>query len=137
MLTAHETLSLNVPASDVWAVIGKFGALADWHPAVVTCNTSEEGGSQLRTVTISGGGTLIERLDAQDEAGMSTTYSIVDGPLPVANYQAILKVVPDGDGCTIDWSGRFDASGVDDDKAIAIVRGVYTSGLGALKERFG
>jgi hypothetical protein len=66
------------------------------------------------------------------------TYSIVDGPLPVANYRSTLKLERNGDeACKAVWSGEFNASGADDEAAEAVIRGIYTSGLDALKKRFG
>lgn len=138
MLSVQETMKLNAAAGDVWEVIGEFGGLADWHPAAVACTTSEDGNDVLRTISIPGGGSLVEKLEALHSRQFSMTYSIVEGPLPVANYVSTLKIVPGGESdCTVDWSGKFNASGADDEAAIGVIRGIYTTGLKALKKRFG
>ena len=46
----------------LWDVIGKFNALADWHPAIEKSEL-EEGGTQRR-LSLVGGGELVERLEA-------------------------------------------------------------------------
>ena len=131
-------MQLAAPAQDVWNVIGKFGGLADWHPAAVACVLSEQGPDTIRTISIPGGGSLVEKLEAHDDAAMSQTYSIVDGPLPVAGYVSTIRVLSDSENsCRVHWAGRFDASGAPDEVAQKVVRGIYTAGLSALAERFG
>lgn len=137
MLEVEETIQLRAPAQDVWSVIGNFGGLADWHPAAVACVLSERGADTIRTISIPGGGTLVERLQAHDDDAMSQTYSIVDGPLPVGNYVSTIRVLPETDtSCRVHWAGRFEASGAPDEVAQKVVRGIYTAGLSALGERF-
>lgn len=138
MLNVEESATLNASAEKVWEVMGKFGGLADWHPAAVACTTSEEAGDVIRTISIPGGGSLIEKLEALHTKQFSMTYSIIDGPLPVANYRSTLKLVPQGEeACKAVWSGEFNASGADDEAAQTVIRGIYTAGLDALKKRFG
>ncbi len=137
MLEVEEAMPLGAPAQDVWSVIGNFGGLADWHPAAIACVLSEQGADTIRTISIPGGGVLVERLEAHDDDAMSHTYSIVDGPLPVANYMSTIRVVPETDtSCRVEWKGSFEASGAPDDAAQKVVRGIYTAGLSALAERF-
>jgi hypothetical protein len=137
MLEVEEVMPLSAPAQDVWSVIGNFGGLADWHPAAIACVLSEEGTDTIRTISIPGGGSLVEKLEALDDDAMSQTYSIVDGPLPVTGYMSTIRVLPESDSsCRVLWAGRFDASGAPDEVAQKVVRGIYTAGLSALAERF-
>ena len=138
MLEVEENMQLGAPAQVVWNVIGNFGGLADWHPAAVACVLSEKGPDTIRTISIPGGGSLVEKLEAHDDEAMSQTYSIVDGPLPVANYLATIRVVPESEtSCRVKWVGHFEASGAPDEMAQNVVRGIYTAGLSALTDRFG
>jgi len=138
MLKVEEAITLNAPAEKVWETIGEFGGLADWHPAAVACTTSEQGSDVIRTISIPGGGSLVEKLEALHSKQFSMTYSIVDGPLPVTSYRSTLKLVPNGDHASkAMWSGEFAASGVDDEAAQKVIRGIYTTGLDALRKRFG
>ena len=46
----------------VWAMVGDFCAIKDWHPAVAECEEFEEGGDTFRTLTLGDGGKIKERL---------------------------------------------------------------------------
>lgn len=47
----------TAPPDEVWSLLGDFGALAEWHPAVVACGLSVgDDGTPIRTVcTVDGG----------------------------------------------------------------------------------
>ncbi len=126
---------LNVSADRVWSLIGGFNALPDWHPAVEKSELEEEG--QMRRLSLAGGGTIIEKLEKINENERTYSYSIVDSPLPLANYTAILKVTEDEDGCTVDWSSQFDPAGGTEGEAADVVRGIYQAGFDNLKKMFG
>ena len=92
MPNVSMSVDLGVPAKQVWDLIGGFNALPNWHPVVAKSEISEEGNTTLRTLHLAGGGTIVERLEKLDDAGQHYTYSIVSGPLPVANYTATLRL---------------------------------------------
>jgi len=138
MLNVHESAVLSASAAEVWQAIGEFGSLAEWHPAAVTSTLETRGADTVRVINISGGGVLVEKREAHDDAAMSQSYSIVDGPLPVSDYYSTIRVTAGDDGTsTVDWTGRFNADGADDATASKIIVGIYTSGLSALRKRFG
>lgn len=134
MAEVSSSTKLAVPAEKVWDMIGQFGAIGDWHPAVEKC--ALEDGGKTRRLTIPGGGEIVETLEQHDDEGRTYTYSIVSSPLPVVNYTSKIEVVPDGDGCKINWSSSFDAKGPESE-ASKIVEGIYTSGFAALKKAWG
>ena len=137
MPKVSHTTDLPVPAQAVWAVIGGFNALPDWHPAVENSETVDEGGSRLRTLSLVGGGTIVEKLDKSDDKERTYSYSILSGPLPVANYQSTIRVRESGMGCTVEWSSEFDAEGAPENDATAAIRGIYEAGLANLQKMFG
>ncbi|RMD60526.1 MAG: SRPBCC family protein, partial [Alphaproteobacteria bacterium] len=73
MTQVNVSQNLKVPADAVWRVIGNFNALAEWHPAVVKSETREEDGATVRTLTLAGGGQIVERLEARDDKDRSYT----------------------------------------------------------------
>ena len=75
MAKVASSTELPVPAQSVWTVIGGFNALPDWHPAVEKSELEEEGGTKLRTLSLAGGGTIVERLEAKDEKERTYSYS--------------------------------------------------------------
>ncbi len=128
---------LPVPAQAVWSVIGGFNGLPDWHPAIEKSETTTEGGVKVRTLSLAGGGAIEERLEKVDDTERSYTYSILSGPLPVADYTATIRVRESGAGCTVEWSSEFTPSGAPESDAAAAIRGVYEAGFENLKKMFG
>jgi len=120
--------------AEVWAVVGDFCAIKDWHPAVVECKQVEEGGDTYRLLTLEDGGKIKEKLT--DTGDTSYSYEIVEGPLPVKNYEATLEVGEDDeeDRVEIVWEAEFDADGVEDAEATKIITGIFNDGVGGIKK---
>lgn len=137
MAKVHETVSLRGSVDEVWAAIGGFNNLPQWHPAVAS-STLEEGG-RVRRLQLANGASLLERLHSFSERERSYSYSIEQGPLPVARYRSLLHVhePAGGAGCRVEWSGEFAADGVPETEAIGLITGIYRAGLDQLGERFG
>ena len=76
-----------------------------------------------------GGATFVEKLIAS-EPGLSYTYSIVEGPLPLERYTGTMSIER-GDMVEVTWSSRFKST---DPEMEALVAGVYEAGLAALKD---
>ena len=118
----------DVSAADMWKKIGDFQGLAAWHPMIEASSPLE--GGKVRSLTIAGGVTVTERLT--DEGDMSYSYTFVECPLPITNYNSTLKVSPKGAGCVVDWEGTFDPVGIPEEDAAGMVGGIYEAGLGAI-----
>lgn len=138
-----ETITINAPAAAVWARMGNFDALKDWHPAVAE-SSADKGNAEgsVRTVKLKGGGEIVETLQSHDAAGMKYTYRAKPGgALPVTNYSATIQVTADGDKSVVEWRGAFyrgfpnndPPPDQNDEAAVKAVTGVYQSGLANLK----
>ncbi len=130
---------LPVPARTVWDTIGGFNTLAKWHPAVARSDETKKGAATVRTLTLHGGGSIVERLESKDDKSRSYTYSILEGPLPVQKYQATIHVSgnTDGTGCTVEWSSEFEPAGAPASEAEKVIRGIYEAGFDSLRKMFG
>ena len=135
MAKVSMSTDLNVSADQVWKLIGGFNALPDWHPSVVTSELTQEG--QTRTLSLAGGGTIIEKLEKVDDDARTYTYSIVDSPLPVKNYTATITVTGEGDNSTIEWSSDFEAAGASAEDSMKAIQDVYQAGFDNVKKMFG
>jgi hypothetical protein len=139
---------VNASPAKTWAVVKDFGAISKWHPAVAEAKTEtkpDETGTELlhRTLTLKGGGTLLEKQTIVSDEEMKLEYRIVEGVLPVSGYRSIMQVKagPSAGESTIIWTGRFynkandvhAKPGEDNETAVKAVEGVYDSGLPALK----
>ena len=127
---------VNGTTENVWDVIGDFGNMTVWHPAVTS--TQLAGSKTPRRLLILGDGSIVreELIDAID--GQSFTYKIIGGPLPVANYVSTLSIESVGNNKTrVEWTGSFDpASGTSKKDAKETMEGVYDAGLNNLKKMF-
>ena len=124
---------MAAPASAAWEKLADFGGL-DWMPGVEKVEVEGEGIGAVRTVSM-GPMNIKERLEAFDDAGRSLSYSITEGPMPVENYLATIRVSESGDGCRVDWSASFDLpEGVPAEAIENGLNGAYGGALAALKK---
>ena len=130
---------LPVSADMAWTTIGGFSSISAWHPAIEKSVETKESGNTERTLTLAGGvGTVVERLETHDDASRSYSYSVVSGPLPVADYTAMIRVIPEGPvSCTVEWSSDFEPKGMPEPDAVAAIRQVYEAGFENLRKMFG
>jgi hypothetical protein len=139
-----EKITINAPAATVWARMGNFDALKNWHP-VVEASPASDGNNvgSVRSLSLKGGGALTETLEGYDAAAMKYSYRAKDGgALPVTNYTSTIIVTADGDKSVVEWRGAFyrghpgnqPPPEQNDDAAVAAVTGVYKSGLENLKK---
>jgi hypothetical protein len=137
MAKVDMSVSLAAPAEKVWELIGGFNSLAQWHPAVAKSEEVQEGGCKLRRLSLEGGGEIVEALEGHDDGSRSYSYTIVSGPLPVANYRSELKVRDEGEQrCSVHWGSSFEPRGAEA-AAVQAIRGVYQAGFDSLKKQFG
>ncbi len=135
MTHLSETVTLRAPASEVWDLIGGFFALADWHPAATKVDC--ECGGRQRRIHLPDGSHIVERLDHYHYGDRTYSYTILSSPLPVANYSSTLTANEAGPSATtLTWQSEFDPVG-DEEAARTAIRGIYTSGYAALRDRFG
>lgn len=127
---AAKTTAQSVDA--VWQKIGDFCGIANWHPAVAKCELSID--KKERTLTLKGGGTIVEHLVRWSDKTHSYTYKIVSSPLPVDNYVSTIHVAPakSGSGSVISWRGHYTAKGASDADAKKAIDGIYDAGLKSL-----
>ena len=140
MAKVQVEITLHVPASAVWNMIGGFNELARWHPAVVKSEEiKDKSGVTTRRLTLNDGGVIVAELEEHDDRARTYSYSVVETPLPVAGYHARLHVreSADGSSCTVAWTSEFEASGAPESEAVKVIRGLYEAGFDNLRRLFG
>ena len=135
MTKVSLTTKLAAPADKVWTLIGGFNALPEWLPPVTASKL--DAGGRVRRLDLAGGGSVTEKLETFDDKKRAYSYAITDGPLPVANYVATIKVSEDGEGSKIEWSSEFSPAGASETEARKVIEGVYQAGFENLKKMFG
>ena len=145
-LTSGKKLEVHVDEDKVeaekkalWDRFGGWCAIAEWHPAVKSCEESKEGDDTYRTLTLQDGGKIKEKL--LDRSGVAYRYVIVESPLPVKNYEAQFSVVPDDDDLdevNIVWAATYDAAdGKDDKEARKTIDGIFKDGIANIEKLIG
>jgi hypothetical protein len=133
----QASCTLSAPAETVWALIGDFTAPHCWIPGIRGVEMQDDGVGSVRACqTVLG--SFREQLIAAGP--MWCAYVILDGPLPVLNYESMLMVQPasDFDSCRVTWESAFDpAPGAEMGAVRRHVARLYDAGLGALQKQFG
>ena len=123
----------------LWDQFGGWCAIAEWHPAVKSCEDSKDGDAEYRTLTLQDGGKIKEKL--LDNNGTSYRYAIIESPLPVKNYEAAFSVTPDDDDedeINVVWAATYDpADGKDDKEARNTIDGIFKDGIESIKAKLG
>lgn len=133
MANTVATIEISASPDQVWKLIGGFNSLPDWLPYIPSSELSE--GGRVRRLANPDGDVIIERLVGFNDKERSYTYSIMQAPFPVTNYESTLRVRENGSkGTLVEWSGTFTPVGVSEDEVIKLFHGIYTDGLEALKK---
>ena len=127
-LDVEKSVEVAASPEEAWQALADFCSIAVWHPGIAACEQSEQDGATLRTLTTGDGGVVLEKLIQHDDQAMSFTYTILESPLPVADYVSTMKVSPASGGGSIQWRGEFAAKGASDDEAVAVMSGIYEAG---------
>ncbi|WP_189914904.1 SRPBCC family protein [Kitasatospora xanthocidica] len=132
---------VEAPAERVWELIGSFHGLGDWHPDLPESSLGNElTGNAIGAVRVFefDGTVLHETLLGYDEDARSYTYSFPDGTFHLDGYRATLRVTPVTElgASFVEWKATYDAEAAHRKESGDLVRGVFASGLAALRERF-
>jgi hypothetical protein len=136
-IEVEATCRLTAPADTVWALIGKFGAPQTWLPGIRGVELESEDVGSVR-VCQTALGEFREQLTAMGP--LWCTYVILEGPLPVLNYEAALIVQGSSisDACRFTWKSAFDAAPpTTPSNAKKQIAQLYNAGMRALQARFG
>ena len=141
-----ESVTVKATPDQVWAALKDFGAMEKWHPAVEK-TVADKGSSvgSTRTLTLKGGGTVVEELESYSDTDRKLSYRMKDpGPIPVTNYSATISVKPADGGSVVEWRGAFYRKFMNndpppdqnDEAAVKAITGVYQAGLANIKAMF-
>lgn len=146
----EKEVVIDADPAKVWAIVKDFGNMQTWHPAVASdkLETKKDENGQdatFRLLTLKDGGTIYEKLKSADDADMKLKYEIIEGVLPVTDYNSVMtvKAGPGAGQTTVTWMARFYRvyrlnppipPGQDDESAINAVTGVFEAGLPGLKK---
>lgn len=123
---------ISATADTVWALVGRFGDLDEWHPWVPNCSLSDDG--LTRTIDL-GAMSAIEVLDPSRTTSHGHSYTVTKSPMPIRDYRATWSVVDGDGGCTLKIHAAFEPVG-DEAQAVAMIRGFFDTAITTLQKRF-
>ena len=138
-----ESIIIDRPADEIWAVLRDFVGLTAWSSAVTAARiTNEMAGDQvgaIRYLDIVDGSHFIETLVSHSDEQMRMQYDIIDGPLPVTHYLSTMQLQPVtvGGQTYATWSAEFETKEKHAETMRKVVGGnICRGGLKAMKAHF-
>ncbi|MCH7598861.1 MAG: SRPBCC family protein [Myxococcales bacterium] len=126
MIEVTVSKSSESSADDVYDLLADFGNTS-WMKGIAKTEVEGDGVGMVRNIYPTPDGSPVrEKLLERDDLARKVSYTITEGnPLPVQNYNASVTISEYGSGCRIEWTGSFEAKGVDDPTAKSTVEGMY------------
>lgn len=125
---------IDASADRVWDLLGDFGGIERYAKGLKSVTCTGSGVGAVRTITLPNGAQVQERCELLDAARRTLDYAIIAGALPFTNYLARIQLFEDGSGTRIEWSSSFEPKGIPDAQGIAMVEGIYKSGIAGIKQ---
>ena len=143
MIKVYRSAVLNAPADKVWDLVRNFNDLPKWHPAIASSEIEQNlppdsVGCVRRFQLVDDGGMIREQLLALADDTRSFTYSILESPMPVDNYVAVMRFTPItmGNKTFAEWTAEFDVtSGPPEETELHIGDNVFAGGFEALNKK--
>ena len=135
---------IDASADRVWSIVRDFNGLPRWMPVVA--DSRIEGGQPsdkvgcIRSFNLKDGGNIREQLLSLSDYDYTCSYAILESPMGVSNYIAILKLMPitDGDRTFAEWTAEFDCDPMREQELVErIGTGVFQAGFDQLKRQAG
>jgi carbon monoxide dehydrogenase subunit G len=133
----YNKIEINVSINRVWDTISDFHDLS-WAPGVVSSVTKvgDISGNEIGAKRVLNG-VFHETLTALDAENNTFSYSIDDGPGPVASdavsdYTGTVTLTATDDGCSAEWSSVFQSE--NESEVADFCNPIYMALLNALKE---
>lgn len=84
--TVTETIVVDASPDKAWALVGDFGGLVGWFPAVTKSTVEGTGVGALRHLTMPDGNQLTERQQTRDDTARYYEYAVISGALPCTDF---------------------------------------------------
>jgi hypothetical protein len=135
---------INAEAGAVWDRIRDFNALPRWHPRIRDSRIEDalpgDRIGAIRNFHLQNGDNIREKLVGMSDYDLFVSYTMLEGPMPLSDYMATLRLTPvtDGNRCFAEWSAEFDCAPEDEAGLVGgIGTNVFQGGFDALKRHFG
>ncbi len=144
MARVYTSSVINAPAAKVWERIRDFNGLPKWHPRIRESRIEDALPADkvgcIRNFNLQNGDNIREQLLGLSDYDHFYSYSMLEGPMPLSDYIATLRLTPvtEGDRTFIEWSAEFECDPENEDDLVSgIGTNVFQGGFDALKRHFG
>lgn len=127
MASLHKEIRIAAPASAIWDAARDLGALHTRLVPGFVVDTQLEPGARL--VTFFNGMKLREPIITVDDERRRLVWSASGGA--TTHYNAVLQIIPDGDGARVQWTTDFLPEAVE-----STLSSMQDQGLAAMKRAF-
>ena len=129
-LTGQKTVAVDASAEQVWLKMQDFADLG-WAVGIADIEIEGQGIGMVRRVRLEGSEDwLEERLLMVDQSTKKLEYGIDEGMMGITHYRATAQVIPQAQGCQIEWTcrGQVEASEVAEKEPILalVAEGIVT-----------
>lgn len=123
-----QAIVVNASADDVWRLVGDVGNVHAWVPAL--SKTRMDG--DVRIATFADGGEAREQIVSRSDSDRTYTYTYLDGPIPLEQYESTITVSPhhSGTGTLVTWTATLQA----DPAVVTSIDELYAASLAELKK---
>ncbi|MEP4195317.1 MAG: SRPBCC family protein [Aliishimia sp.] len=135
---------INAESSAVWERVRDFNGMPKWHPRIRDSRIEDALPSDkigcIRNFHLQNGDMIREQLVGLSDYDLFYSYAMLEGPMPLWDYMATLRLTPvtDGARCFAEWSAEFDCDPDNQtDLQDGIATNVFQGGFDALKRHFG
>ena len=142
MAKIHESGVVAAPVERVWEYVRDFNSLPKWFPGV-TDSHIEPGVAPgqagcVRNFGLEGGARIRERMLELSDRDHVCRYTMIECPLPIANYLATLRLSPSGDqGTRVELASQFDSPPAQEKEMVGLLTTTYRGAFEMLKKHFG
>lgn len=129
--------TIGASSDEVWKAIRGIGGLDRWFPIIESCHVAGDGVGAIRTLTLAGGGEIVDVIEAIDDSRRRLCYRRTKHPFPVRQYRGVVEAQPEGEGtnavsCTVSWTVTIDVEDTDRDAVTTLLRQALSDGLDGL-----
>lgn len=134
MTNVSRKITINASADAIWQLISDFGAACPYRVGFVRCAVEGMGIGALRTLSNVDGGTIIERLESQDQNDQRLCYALLTDT-PFRNCMTTMVLRDLGlSQAELEWSATFEADGLPASEAAELMANSLAANCAALKQ---
>jgi NADPH:quinone reductase-like Zn-dependent oxidoreductase len=143
VVKVRKSIVIDAPVTDVWRVLRDFNGHDRWHPAVsdsvVEDGVAADVVGAVRRFRLTDGSELCEQLLALSDRDWRLTYCLLEAPVPLMGYTAMIRLRPvtDRNATYWEWSSEFHPPEQRRDELVRLVaEEIYAAGFAAIRQLF-